>query len=59
MLRVETKARMSFENLLGFVSRYDKPFLFVPLLLLVLVEISRKLGPIDLKQVLDFMTFHK
>jgi len=50
---------MSFENLLGFVSRYDKPFLFVPLLLLVLVEISRKLGPIDLKQVLDFMTFHK
>jgi hypothetical protein len=59
MLRAETKPRMSFEHLLEFVSQHDRSFLFIPALLLALVEVSYRLGPFDLKQVLEFLTFRK
>ena len=50
---------MSLERLLEFVSRHDTPFLFMPAVLLALVEISHKLGPFGLQQALDFLTFRK
>jgi hypothetical protein len=50
---------MSFEHLLEFVSQHDRSFLFIPALLLALVEVSYRLGPFDLKQVLEFLTFRK
>ena len=59
MLRAETNPRMLFEHLLEFVSLHEKPFLFIPVLLLALVEISHKVGPGDLKQVLEFLTFRR
>jgi hypothetical protein len=59
MLRAESKPRMSFQQLLEFVSRHERPFLFLPVLLVALVVISQKLGPLDLKQVLEFLTFRK
>lgn len=56
---IQTGPKMSFERLLEFVSRHDTPFLFLPAVLLVLVEISHKLGPFGLQQALDFLTFRK
>ena len=47
------------DRVLGYVSRNDRPFFFLPLVLVVVVEVFYKLGPLDLQQVLNFLTFHR
>jgi len=59
MQGVEARPQGLFEKFLTVVSEHERPFLFMPILLFLIVRLSYLLGSFDLRQVLDFLTFHK
>jgi len=60
MQRTDARTQGVFERFLSIVvSPHERAFLSTPFLVLVALELFYKFGSLDLKQVVDFLTFRK